>query len=563
MKAAAWRTVALTLILLGIGFVCYQTTLPDQDSYGIHFTIPGQEPGLVRVTSVDANSQAAQAGIRAGDVINYGNTALERARVVYATPGSRVSVRINDSRTATLTARSAQHETIPLGTLIIRLAFLLVAAMLAWRRPEDPATRPLVVFLWCFGLAIAMSNGVLPSPLLSLFVLQLGSALLFLAGTGAAALFVAIFPSGTAQPIPGVLAKICITLVVFASIGLFVAEWLPRSANGVSILNFGLRATFVAIGVLVIATLVAAYVQGEPSERARRRWLFFILGAALGATLLDVSVQLIFGLQRWIDILAQIPLAFLPIGLAYVILRHRVIDVGFVLNRAVVYTIVSAIVVAIFVVVETLLSKYVEATSHIGSIAVQMFVALILGFSVRAIHTRVDRFVDSLLFRERHLAEAAIRFFAHDASYITDRDVLVTRCVKTVERYAGARGAGVWAAQSAVYHPSAATFDRPADVDENDPAVVAMRARRVVVELRDTESSLPGALAFPMTVRGELIGMLVCGPKKDDETYDPDERDTLAYLASSVGHALDAIEVRDLRRRLEELTATRGGQPAF
>jgi hypothetical protein len=55
-----------------------------------------------------------------------------------------------------------------------------------------------------------------------------------------------------------------------------------------------------------------------------------------------------------------------------------------------------------------------------------------------------------------------------------------------------------------------------------------------------------------MIVRGELLGVLLCGPKTDDEIYAPDERDALAGLATSVGHALDAIEVRELRRRLAQ-----------
>ncbi len=253
----------------------------------------------------------------------------------------------------------------------------------------------------------------------------------------------------------------------------------------------------------------------------------------------------------------------LPIGLAYVILRHRVIDVGFVLNRAVVYTGVSLVVVGVFVVVETLLAKYVENTSHVTSVAVQLAVALALGFSIRYVHARVDLFVDSVLFRERHLAEAAIRDFAEDAAYITDAEVLLSRCVNTVERYARARGAGVWIAEGVTYRAAATTFALAPTVDENDPAIVAMRARRVTVHVRESGSALPGTLAVPMIVRGDVLGILVCGPKVDDETYAPDEQDALASLATAVGHAIDTIAIRDLRRRLELLTATGGSHQAF
>lgn len=83
-----------------------------------------------------------------------------------------------------------------------------------------------------------------------------------------------------------------------------------------------------------------------------------------------------------------------------------------------------------------------------------------------------------------------------------------------------------------------------------------MRARHVVVDLRDVDSALPGALGFPMIVRGDIVGVLVCGPRADEETYAPDERDALSVLASSIGHALDEIEVRELRQQLARLTAS-------
>ncbi len=571
MKPAVWRVVALSLIASAIAFACYQTTLPAQEDFGLHFIVPVGAPGTIKVTEVDPGSPAAKVGIRPGDIVSYGNTLRDRARILYATAGSRVIVTVNGSRAVPLTARRIDRAEFVWVPLIIRLAFLLVAALLAWRRPEDPAARSLVAFLWCYGLAISLGKGILPSPLLSLIVLQIANLVLFLLGTAAAAAFAAKFPSGTAKPTPRKLSTFAQILAVLTAFAVVGTEWVPRDANTLSLLAAGFLLAFILLGVLVLATLIVAYMQGVPSERERRRWVFLMLALGLAGPLVEVIVTAVFGYQQLVDDLMLIPLGLLPIGLAYVILRHRVIDIGFVINRAVVYTAVSIIIVAVFVIVETLLSKYVEQTSHAGSVAVQLVVALVLGFSVRAIHTRVDRFVDALLFRERHLAEAAIRLLALDAAYITDAGVLLSRCVKTVQCYTHARAAGVWISQSPTYHPAHTTFKGAIDVDENDTAVVAMRARRVVVELRETDSALPGVLAFPMIVRGELLGILVCGAKTDDEAYDPDERDALAALAVSVGHALDAIEIRDLRRRLEELSrsqsprvdATDGGSSAF
>lgn len=558
MKPSHWRAGALTLIAVAIAFVCYQATIPDRDTFGLHFTVPRQSPGNIRVTSVDANSPAALAGIGKGDLIWYGSTAFERARAQYPTPGSHVTLTVNGSRAVTLTARQRP----PLISFIvlpfiIRFAFLSVAALLAWRRPEDTAARSLVVFLFCYGLAISLNSGVLATPVLSLLVMSLLNTILLLAGTSAAATFAAKFPSGQAKPAPQLLANtsqiLAATGTVVTTAGIFFAN----SAAAVSTLGAVIITLFAIVAGLVIATLIVAYVQGENAERQRRRWVFMLLGIALGAAVVDLISWNTIG-SRLIDDLALLAIGALPFGLAYVILRHRVIDVGFVLNRAVVYGGVSVIVVGIFVIVETLMAKYVEAHSHIGSIAVQLVVALVLGFSVRAIHTRVDRFVDRVFFRERHEAESAMRDFAFDAPYITEGDVLLRRCVEVVREYAHASNAGVWLRNETGYEQAEGTFVHKS-VGENDPAIVAMRARRVVAELPSLRSSLPGVLAFPMIVRGKLIGTLLCGPKTEDETYAPDEREALSSIATSVAHAIDGLRVTELEQTVERLLA---GQPA-
>lgn len=564
MEPAVWRAVALFFIAAAIAFVGYEQTLPNQEDFGLRSVITIRSGGLFHVAGVDPNSPASAAGIRAGDTVApAGDTVLDRARFMYATAGMRVSVIVNGTRTVTMTARQHGRIQISWGTTAIRLAFLLVAALLAWRRPEDRAARSLVGFLLCYGTAIAIANGVLPTPMLSRIVMNIGSIGLFLFGTAFAAMFAAYFPSGRAHLVPATLARIAMLAATASFTLLATVELLAENRQNLNTASTLLFSAFIAIALLVVATFIMAYVQGERAERQRRKWVFLFMCIGLAGPLVDVIVSAFFGYDTAVDQLTLLTMAVLPIGLAYVILRHRVIDVGFVINRAVVYTMLSLIVVGIFVIVETLLGKYVENTSHVTSIAVQLALALALGFSIRYVHERVDRFVDRVLFRERHLAQAAIQTFAHEASYVTEVDVLLSRCVKTVERYVKTRGAGVWVGDGASFRAAAHTFAVAPDVGENDPAVLSMRARRVSVHVRDCESALPGTLAFPKTVRGELLGILVCGPKIDDEVYDPDEEGALASLASSVGHALDAIEIRELRARVQALTATGGVQPAF
>jgi hypothetical protein len=48
-----------------------------------------------------------------------------------------------------------------------------------------------------------------------------------------------------------------------------------------------------------------------------------------------------------------------------------------------------------------------------------------------------------------------------------------------------------------------------------------------------------------MVSRGELVGALICGPKRDGEAYAPDESEALLAVAHGVGTALDTLSSRD------------------
>jgi hypothetical protein len=554
----------MPVLIFAALFVAFGNAVQVQrDHFGLSFS-PAIANRAIAVRDVDPHSAAAAAGIRKGDVIRLSNSRADRLNFSFPTPGVRVPVVVNGTRTVTLVGGPAFGVPFEqnLAFKVVRFAYLFIAAVLAWRRPDDAASRALVIFLFCTGFGISLNNDAFLSPLLSLIVLQILSTALLLYSMAAGARFVAIFPSGKAPDTARALANAATTTALLGIATLVAASLAPNSSPQViTVATTVVYCSFLVSIALLFATLIERYVHSPAAERKRRLWIFAILGAGLLGPAIDLIVQFVAGFNQAVDLYASLTLIVIPVGLAYVILRHRVIDVGFVLNRATVYAITSILIVGVFVIVETLLSKYVESTSHATSTAVQLAVALILGFSVRAIHGRVDRFVDTVLFRERHEAEAAMRTFAHDASYVTDSAVLTSRCVETVLRYAGATAAGIWMRDAdARYVPVMATFPQAPAVDENDPAIVAMRARRVVADTGERRGSLlPGVLAFPMIVRGELIGTLVCGAKLQDETYAPDERDALEAMAAAVGHAYDALEVRDLRKRLGAAAVPSGG----
>lgn len=561
MKPPLWRAIALTLIAAAAIFVVISPAFEvPRGDFGFSVTFRNGAPVVTRVAP---HSSASAAGIRPGDRIRLlHETFWNHAREGAPPNGTRVQYVINGSRTVTLTASGGTPASLFVFG-IIRLAFLIVAALLAVRRSEDRAVRSLVVFLACFGLGMALSNNAFKQPILSLLVLAYAGTALITAGCGAAVDFAATFPNGRASGFAAVVRNIAVGWVV-AALAIFTAvDIFPTGAALTQVAIPFVPGAFVFAILATIALLILGHRGATGAERQRRLWLLGVIAAGLVGPAISIATFAILGyFIPILDQFASLTAVVIPVGLAYVILRHRVIDVGFVLNRAVVYTLLSAFVVGIFVVLETLLGKYVEQTSHVTSVSVELAVALVLGFSIRFIHERVDRFVDRTFFHRRHQAETALREFTHDAPYITERSVLLRRSVDSVVEYAEAGAAGIWMRDGGRFTAGVTTFGPCADVDENDPAILAMRARSAVVDLNESRSALPGVIAFPMTVRGELLGVLACEAKRDGTGYAPDEREALAALAASVGHALDGLEVRALRQRLsafETLSPATGG----
>ena len=159
-----------------------------------------------------------------------------------------------------------------------------------------------------------------------------------------------------------------------------------------------------------------------------------------------------------------------PLALTYAALSRRLIDVGFFLNRAAVFAILSAIVIGAFILVESFASEWLVGTGHTASTLIGMGLALVLGLSLRFIHKYVDRFVDHVLFRKRHEDEAALRRFAHESSFITDRAALLERAVREVREHANAAEATILVRDGgAAYTAGRQCDDACTTAGENDP----------------------------------------------------------------------------------------------
>lgn len=297
--------------------------------------------------------------------------------------------------------------------------------------------------------------------------------------------------------------------------------------------------------VIAGALLLSAFHSARPDWKPRLRWMFWSAVIIVVGILLSNAPLLGYPFSNLVEILAYF-LGFC--GLLYSVLRHRVVDMSFVINRAIVYSATLTVVVGIFILLESFLEKL--AISEKESLALELAVPLIIGFSLEAIRKRLEKFSERVLFRQKFRNENALRAFARQCAYIENPDHLLEQTLRELAAHANTPAAAIYWQDRDAYRRIAAN-DRPAYPETasiDDRAFVVLRSERAETDLENLGSDLgEDGLLLPMTVRGDLLGAVVLA-NRPGEHFPPDERELLAHLVHEVGSALHALHARENAR---------------
>lgn len=571
MNPTVWR-YSLSLLTLFALFIAFADAL-DRNRFGS----PGFAVQLVNeheaiVSELDPESGAARAGVRNGDRIRAG---WIRIAAVLG-PGADVSVRAGElmtfedlrtGRTVTITA-SPLPEVFSADRVVshvLRIISLILALVLFWRwQPADRAARALGAFLLTYNMQGWGDTGsfIFRSIWISQMIADIATVgtLLMLV------LFACWFPSRYPHDVRRTIAA---AACAFAGLALalrldaiqyafFGSAALPAHGYYVGLTDYVEPAVF---GALLIGALVVDFRTSSQLDRLRLEWLTLGMTLQIYASILSnlVFAQFLTGiagastaLGDAINIVAQIGGT---VCMLYAFVHYRVLDITFAINRATVFATLSTFVVGLFVLVEYLISKYVESHSHITGLAITLAAALAVGISLRTIHRYVDRVVDQVVFRQRHRDEEAIRTFGRRARFITDEIALEQRAVETLDTHARSEGSALFLrTEGGDYFCAVSSLSSSTQlVDRNAAPIVMMKDSGGSCYVQNA-AAVPGELVLPMIVRGELFGFAACGRRRIRELYAPDELEAMAYMVDRLGIQLDALRTARMQNILGDIT---------
>jgi len=529
-------------------------------SYGLRIL---RAEGLVR--DVEPGSPADKAGIVPGDQVDIGSLAPgSHFDLMYPRPGDQVTARILHGATSRIVTLDAEKKDVPdllrwlyVGEFLTTAAFIIVGATLVFLRPV-----PMTWWLWLYCIGIAPVNELLefysflPD---DAFTVAWMFGRTFLGGFSVFPLlpFVLRFPGDRIGGwrarfrFPVIALVLCI-FIYFIGISWYGMRWglINYSAlNGVPALLMYALAAWI---------LIATYVRSHGTDRQRLKWAVSGMLVAFGAQVF-VYVPGPVLVAPTADLVSIV----MPISVAYAALRHRLIDIEFVANRAIVYGFLTALLLAFVSLIDWLTSRLISEY-HLA-LAFEAFAAIGMGFALDRLHGALESVTDRLFFRSRHIAEQQLERVARSLSFANRLPSIEEALVDEPARWLELASAAIFRhdAERQCFVRGRSLGWQPDDLKEfpdDAPVVRYMHADRAALTSRSAAWEIEGlpagaaapALYVPIFCRHTLYAVAVYGAHVNSTLPDPGEIALLAALAPEAGLAFNQLAYEELSKQLAE-----------
>ena len=423
--------------------------------------------------------------------------------------------------------------------LLIFLAPLWVAVGLVifWRRSDDWMALFTALLLVLLGTNFSPADYVFPiavgltSPLGILSTAM--PALVFLAF----ALFCALFPNG--RFVPGWTRWVALAFLAF-QVPLGAPSTWPFSVVYWPPLLF----VSVILGLtlpLVLAQLYRYRFVSTEIERQQTKWIIFGLMLGFLSDMGNLLPAFHFPAlhqpgpaQVLYTVYSEATFSMfllVPLAIGFGVLRYRLWDIDVLINRTLVYGLLSACVIGLYILVVALLGTLLSA---LGNLFISLLATGLVAVLFHPLRERLQRAVNRLMFGER---DDPFRFLLRLGSRLeatlTSDSVLPT-IVETVAQ--------------ALKLPYAAISWRQGAAS-GEPVIAARYGRA------DEQQAL---VRVPLVYRQEQVGEMWLAPRSSSEGLTPADQRLLQDLAGQVGVAVHAMRLTaDLQRLTADLQRSR------
>lgn len=229
--------------------------------------------------------------------------------------------------------------------------------------------------------------------------------------------------------------------VIYWAADIFAPTVVTNGLPVVAILSFVL---FLLLeSTLVIAQIVRYRRVSTPRERQQTKWVVYGMVVGLGGVLLEIIVLYVAltiffkpGALAYMvgNVIQTVLVAFIPLSFAVAILRSRLWDIDVLINRTLVYGMLTGILAALYfgsVVLLDMLAR--DLTGHVNSTPVIVVSTLLIAALFQPLRRRIQSVIDRRFYRRKYDAANTIATFSSTLRGSVDLSELTNQLLATVD----------------------------------------------------------------------------------------------------------------------------------
>lgn len=295
------------------------------------------------------------------------------------------------------------------------------------------------------------------------------------------------------------------------------------------------------------------------TARKQMKWLVWGTGAGVVPFFGFYAIPFALGSEPKLamELAGYIPLALIPLAVAYAVVQHRLMDVELIFRRTLTYVLAIAAIVGMGLLAAGVLDALLAGQRDPHETIIAILSSLLVLVLFTPVKSRVQEAIDRLVYRERYSSRKALLQLSRDLNADLDLVRLTERLRDGITKALGVRAIAVFLpgpnGDFDVLHASGC-MTAPRSLPAHGNLVTRLRAGEPVNSEADPAAypeaaDLDLVFFFPCRVEGELIAVAAVGLKENFDLLNSEEIDLLQALA---GHVATAFMNGRLYHRLQE-----------
>jgi signal transduction histidine kinase len=407
-----------------------------------------------------------------------------------------------------------------------------LATLLFLRKSDDGMAMFVSILLLTYGVVLAgpLERFAIVWPPMSSWVMQAQTILL----ATPILLLTCLFPSGRFVP------RWTRWLIPVSLLWIVLFSFMPPLEE------FSTIGPATVVGLVVIALslpVFGIYAQiyryrreSSPEEKQQTKWVVYGLGLWFAWIIISSIPYMVYLNQpegtpqtstfRVMGLMWWLAMNIVPISLTFSVMRYRLWDIDLVVNRTLVYGSLTAIVVAIYVLIVGGLGAIFQTQ---GSLLVSLFATGLIAVFFQPVRARVQQGVNRLVYGERDDPVTALsRLGKRLEATLAAEDVLPT------------------------------LVENVAEILKLPYTAIGLEGNMGYQIVAEYGIPTDEVVEFPLVYHAENIGRLLVAPRSPTESFNPADMQLLSNIANQAGAALHGMQLTmDLRRSQQQLVSTR------